>query len=56
MDTNIGFVLLLKSNISGTYERLAIKKKLLEIIIIIITITYFEWYTRQSCSTLTYLS
>ena len=36
----MGYTLLLEGNTSGTYKRLAMKGKLLEIIIIIIIINY----------------
>jgi len=38
----VGFVPLLESNAFSIYKRLAMKKKLLEKIIIIITVTHLE--------------
>ena len=52
---SVGYTLLLKGDTLSTCEKPAIKKKLLEIIIIIIITTHLEWYTKQSYLVLIYL-
>jgi len=54
--TDVGFALLLESDASSTYKRLAMKKIIKKKNNNKKIVTHLEWYIRQSCLALTHLS